>query len=156
RPGLGHGQQPLPPHLRRPHGSRLRAQPAALPAADLPARHGRRAVRGDEGSLGADPRERPALGRLAPGLQILSTVQTAPVPFAVRTPRTSARLARWPLPALLVWLACAAVFGVLRAVEAPPLPAVAATLLCGALGSLAGSTPWRRVFIAAGVPLMLL
>ena len=67
-----------------------------------------------------------------------------------------APLWRWPLPALLVWLACAAVFGALRAVDAPLLLAAAITLLCGAFGSLAGSTPWRRAFIVAGVPLMLL
>ena len=63
RPGLGHRQQPLPPHLQRPHRARVGAQPAAVPAADLSPRHGRRQLRRDEGSGRADHRERPPLGR---------------------------------------------------------------------------------------------
>ena len=49
-----------------------RAQPAALPAADLPPRHGRRQVRRDEGSSGADHRGRPPLGRHALGVPVLT------------------------------------------------------------------------------------
>ena len=40
----------------------------AVPAADLPARHGRRQFRADERRLLADPRSRPPLGRLPHGL----------------------------------------------------------------------------------------
>ena len=65
------GLQPLSPHLQRPHRPRVGAQPASVPVADLPARHGRRQLRRDEGSRGADHGERQALGRLAPGLPLL-------------------------------------------------------------------------------------
>ena len=71
RPGLERRALPQPAHLRRPHRPRLGAQPAALPAADLPPRHGRRQFRGHEGSGGADQRGRPPLGRPAPGVQVL-------------------------------------------------------------------------------------
>ena len=54
RRGVGHGEQPLPPHLQRPHRPGIGAQHAAVPAADLPPRHGRRQVRRDEGSGRAD------------------------------------------------------------------------------------------------------
>ena len=62
---------------------------------------------------------------------------------------------RWPLPALLAWGACWAVFAGLRMVGAPLLVAVAAAGVLGAALSVIGSTPWRRVFIALGFPLSL-
>ena len=67
RPGLERGQLPQPPDLRRPHRPRLRPQHRAVPAPDLPARHGWH-LRPDEGRLGADLRARPPLGRLPHGL----------------------------------------------------------------------------------------
>lgn len=62
---------------------------------------------------------------------------------------------RWPLPALLTWAACWAVFMAARhnGLSAPVAIALAAAL--GATFSLRGSTPWRRIFIAAGFPLSL-
>ena len=62
---------------------------------------------------------------------------------------------RWPLPALLAWGACWAVFAGLRMVGAPLLVAIAAGGVLGAALSVIGSTPWRRVFIALGFPLSL-
>ncbi|HEX2541107.1 MAG TPA: class I SAM-dependent methyltransferase [Caldimonas sp.] len=59
----------------------------------------------------------------------------------------------WPLPALVAWAGCWAVFGVVLANGGS---ALAAWLLAGALGAMAavaGSTPWRRVFIGSGFPL---
>ena len=62
---------------------------------------------------------------------------------------------RWPLPALLAWGACWAVFAGLRMVGAPLLVAITAGGVLGAALSAIGSTPWRRVFIALGFPLSL-
>jgi hypothetical protein len=59
-----------PAHLRRPSGRRGRAQPAAVPPPDLPARHGRRALRADEGPVGTHRRARPALGRAPAGYAV--------------------------------------------------------------------------------------
>ena len=62
----------------------------------------------------------------------------------------------WPLPALFAWaigwLACAS----LRLLGAPSLLAfgVAAALVSGL--ALLASTPWRRLFMAAGFPLSLI
>jgi SAM-dependent methyltransferase len=63
----------------------------------------------------------------------------------------------WPLPALLIWAAAWGLFAALPALGLPPglafAIALAATLWAA---GWAGSTPWRRVFIAAGFPLSLL
>ena len=61
----------------------------------------------------------------------------------------------WPLPALLAWAACWAVFTGLRFAAAPPAVAVVITALLGAAIAVAGTTPWRRIFIGAGFPLSL-
>jgi SAM-dependent methyltransferase len=61
----------------------------------------------------------------------------------------------WPLPALLAWSTGWALFAALRAMAAPLVLAIAAGAAVGATCSLAGSTPWRRVFIALGFPLSL-
>jgi len=61
----------------------------------------------------------------------------------------------WPLPALLAWSLGWAAFIALRAVQAPLMLAIAAGVAVGASCSLAGSTPWRRIFIALGFPLSL-
>ncbi len=87
-------------------------------------------------------------------------MRSTPVPVASAAVEcgpagSPARWLRWPVPALLVWSACFAVFGLLQALQVPLPVAAGVSLACGALGSLAGSTPWRRIFIAAGVPLTL-
>ena len=46
---------------------KVAANTQAVPAADLPARHGRRQFRADEGPVLADPCARPPLGRLPHG-----------------------------------------------------------------------------------------
>jgi hypothetical protein len=52
-------------------------KPAPLPAADLPARHGRRGEGGDEGGGCAHHGGRPPLGRPAPGLEVLTVLLTS-------------------------------------------------------------------------------
>lgn len=62
----------------------------------------------------------------------------------------------WPLPALLAWAAAWGVFA--GGVHGMGLTSHVALLpACGVAlaASLAGSTPWRRVFIALGFPLSL-
>ena len=61
----------------------------------------------------------------------------------------------WPLPALLAWSLGWTLFIGLRAVGAPLLIAIATAAASGAVCSLFGHTPWRRVFIALGFPLSL-
>ena len=62
----------------------------------------------------------------------------------------------WPLPALLAWGLAWLLFNALNAFAAPAWLALAVASTAGALLSLWGSTPWRRVFIAGGFPLSLL
>ena len=62
---------------------------------------------------------------------------------------------RWPLPALLTWAACWAAFSTARELALPSPLAIAMAAALGAAFSLRGSTPWRRIFIAAGFPLSL-
>jgi SAM-dependent methyltransferase len=61
----------------------------------------------------------------------------------------------WPLPALLTWALGWALFALLRSAGLPLAVAIAAAVALGAALSLLGSTPWRRVFVAAGFPLSL-
>jgi len=61
----------------------------------------------------------------------------------------------WPLPALLVWGACWALFAGLRGLAAPVMMSIAAGVASGAALSVFGRTPWRRLFIALGFPLSL-
>ena len=61
----------------------------------------------------------------------------------------------WPLPALLAWGACWAVFTVSRAQGAAASIALALAALLGVALGFAGSTPWRRIFIGGGFPLSL-
>ncbi len=61
----------------------------------------------------------------------------------------------WPLPALLSWALGWAMFALLRSVNAPLVVAIAAGVALGAALSVVGTTPWRRIFIAAGFPLSL-
>lgn len=61
----------------------------------------------------------------------------------------------WPLPALLAWGACWALF-VLLVRSAAPLPlALALPLLLGLALALPLATRWRRIFVALGFPLSL-
>jgi hypothetical protein len=62
----------------------------------------------------------------------------------------------WPLPALLAWGLAWLLFAALKAIALPAWLALAAASAAGALLSLWGGTPWRRVFIAGGFPLSLL
>lgn len=59
----------------------------------------------------------------------------------------------WPLPALFAWCAAWAVFLFLRALHGPAHIAPLAAVALGAVLSVFGATPWRRLFIAAGFPL---
>jgi hypothetical protein len=61
----------------------------------------------------------------------------------------------WPLPALLAWALGWALFTLVRAAGAPLLVAIGAAAGLGAALSALGSTPWRRIFVAAGFPLSL-
>jgi SAM-dependent methyltransferase len=61
----------------------------------------------------------------------------------------------WPLPALLAWAACWAVFIGLSSLGVDLMVAMGAGAATGAALSSLGSTPWRRVFIALGFPLSL-
>ena len=62
----------------------------------------------------------------------------------------------WPLPALLTWAAAWLLHLLMLRVGVPlTLAALLATVL-GGVGALWGSTPWRRIFMAAGFPLSLL
>lgn len=59
----------------------------------------------------------------------------------------------WPLPALIAWCAAWALFLAMRGVDAPSWLAPVLAVALGAVLAVGGSTPWRRIFIAAGFPL---
>jgi hypothetical protein len=64
---------------------------------------------------------------------------------------------RWPLPALLAWVAgWIAMLGLLRSGALPPALCVSAGLAVAAAPALFAATFWRRVIVAAGFPLSLL
>ena len=56
-----------PPPVQRPRGEEGGGEHKTVPAADLPARHGRRQFRSDEGPVVADLHPRPPLGRIPDG-----------------------------------------------------------------------------------------
>ena len=62
----------------------------------------------------------------------------------------------WPLPALFTWALAWGLFAGLRAAGMALLPAAGAALLLGGACAWFASTPWRRVFMAAGFPLSLM
>ncbi len=66
------------------------------------------------------------------------------------------RFVRWPLPAVLGWALAWGVFAGLRAAGLHGLAALSVATVAGLVAAIAGSTPWRRVFIAAGFPLSAL
>jgi hypothetical protein len=73
-------------------------------------------------------------------------------------PRTPKAL-QWPLPALLTWAAAWALAMALRAASAPLWAVLALPTALGACATWlpqVASTPWRRVFVAAGFPLSVL
>lgn len=61
----------------------------------------------------------------------------------------------WPLPALIVWAAGWGVFALLKSSGAPLPVSITTAVGLGAALSVVGTTPWRRVFVAAGFPLSL-
>jgi hypothetical protein len=61
----------------------------------------------------------------------------------------------WPLPALLTWAGAWALYVVLLALAVAPAIAWAVALVAACAAATLGSTPWRRVFMAAGFPLSL-
>ena len=61
----------------------------------------------------------------------------------------------WPLPAFASWALAWAVFALLRSADAPLAIAIATAVAAGAVASVIGTTPWRRVFVALGFPLSL-
>ena len=67
RPGLEQRQLPQPPPVQRPRGEEGGGEHKTVSAADLPARHGRRQFRSDEGPVVADLHPRPTLGRIPDG-----------------------------------------------------------------------------------------
>ena len=71
-------------------------------------------------------------------------------------PFTSRLTLPWPLPALLAWAACWAVFiAAVQWLGAAPMPAMLLAAALGVAASLRAATRWRRIFIAAGFPLSL-
>lgn len=64
-------------------------------------------------------------------------------------------LLKWPLPALLSWVACWSFFLVAESLGVPPAAALALAAALGVVLGLVGTTNWRRAFIAAGFPLSL-
>jgi methyl-accepting chemotaxis protein len=68
--GLERRQLPQPPHLQRSHRARRGPQHQAVPAADLPPRHGRRQLHTDEGPFRPDRGQRPHWGGLRIGFKI--------------------------------------------------------------------------------------
>jgi SAM-dependent methyltransferase len=63
--------------------------------------------------------------------------------------------AAWPLPALVAWGACWALFAALRTLGAPLALAFTVAGILGAALALHAATPWRRTFVAGGFPLSL-
>lgn len=61
----------------------------------------------------------------------------------------------WPLPALLAWGACWALFVLLSRLAAPLPVALALAAALGLVLALPLATRWRRLFVAAGFPLSL-
>lgn len=61
----------------------------------------------------------------------------------------------WPLPALVAWSMAWLAYAALAAAGVAPWLALLAASALGVPLCLWGSTPWRRVFIAAGFPLSL-
>ena len=63
---------------------------------------------------------------------------------------------KWPLPALLTWGLAWLVFIGLTSISVPVLWGLIVASTVGIFLSHFGTTPWRKIFIAAGFPLSLL
>jgi hypothetical protein len=63
--------------------------------------------------------------------------------------------ALWPLPALCAWALAWGLFAGLRWLGTPLVVAVFLAAVLGAALCVIGNTPWRRLFVALGVPLCL-
>ena len=61
----------------------------------------------------------------------------------------------WPLPALLAWSACWALFLVLHDLQLPVGWSAAVATALGVAAGFFARPSWRRLFIAAGFPLSL-
>jgi len=61
----------------------------------------------------------------------------------------------WPLPALVAWALAWALFIGLQMLAVPGWVGIALATGLGAVLSVFGTTPWRRLFVAAGFPLSL-
>jgi hypothetical protein len=61
----------------------------------------------------------------------------------------------WPLPAIAAWSLAWLVYAALARAGAPAWLPIGAATLAGVSLSALGSTPWRRVILAAGFPLSL-
>jgi SAM-dependent methyltransferase len=66
-----------------------------------------------------------------------------------------ARLTRWPLPALLVWVLAWGGHEVTRALAGPPWAAFCVACVIGLAGTMLGNSRLQRVIIAAGFPVSL-
>jgi hypothetical protein len=62
----------------------------------------------------------------------------------------------WPLPALLTWALCWAVFAGLRSLEARDWAALVLATAIGGVASLLSDRRWRRLLVATGFPLSFL
>ena len=62
----------------------------------------------------------------------------------------------WPLPALLTWGLAWGLFTGLRLAGLGVVPAFVVSLVAAGLAAWTGRTPWRRLFMLAGLPLSLL
>lgn len=61
----------------------------------------------------------------------------------------------WPLPALVAWGIAWAMYLALTSLAVPAVAAFVMVTALGAALAVMGTTPWRRVFIAAGFPASL-
>lgn len=73
-------------------------------------------------------------------------------PSGAKPPRRPPGLP-WPLPALLVWVACWALFLGLHGLRVPPGWAVTMAAALGVAAGVPWGSPWRRLIVAAGFPL---
>ncbi len=81
-------------------------------------------------------------------------VVMSPVP--IPKPAAVGLMRFWPLPALLTWALAWGVFAALRYLGAMPWLALLMATFVGAVSSMWGNTPWRRILLAAGFPVSMM